>query len=72
MSSKTCQMCGCNQFRADRALAGRLICIKCGRPADLAIKTINRRKYRLKSSRKIKFYFIVVVVLIVAIMLAIA
>ena len=32
MRNNRCKNCGGNDFRADRALAGRLICTKCGSP----------------------------------------
>ena len=32
MSRSICRNCGSDSFRADRALAGRLVCTKCGTP----------------------------------------
>ncbi|MAH56990.1 MAG: transcriptional regulator [Synechococcus sp. ARS1019] len=32
LSSHSCRQCGSRSFRADRSLAGRLVCTRCGAP----------------------------------------
>ncbi|WP_392351727.1 TFIIB-type zinc finger domain-containing protein [Parasynechococcus sp.] len=32
MSVRPCRQCGSRSFRADRSLAGRLVCTRCGTP----------------------------------------
>lgn len=34
MSTRRCTQCGSSSFRADRSLGGRLVCNRCGTPAD--------------------------------------
>ncbi|MAN18544.1 MAG: transcriptional regulator [Synechococcus sp. EAC657] len=34
MSTRRCVQCGSSSFRADRSLGGRLVCNRCGTPAD--------------------------------------
>ena len=51
MKPSLCNSCGGSSFRADRALAGRLVCNKCGTPFDSNRKfnnRLNRKKIRGK------------------------
>lgn len=34
VNSRRCARCGASSFRADRSLAGRLVCSRCGAPAS--------------------------------------
>lgn len=34
VNSRRCERCGASSFRADRSLAGRLVCSRCGAPAS--------------------------------------
>ncbi len=56
MSQNTCYRCGNSQFRADRALAGRLICSVCGTPAG--IRPHKKSKIGLAAVRSQKLRFL--------------
>ena len=52
MPTAVCLNCGSREFRADRALAGRLICKRCGyalgaRPSSQGQRQVGRRRWRL-------------------------
>ena len=52
MPTAVCLNCGSREFRADRALAGRLICKRCGyalgtRPSSQGQRQGGRRRWRL-------------------------
>ncbi len=43
MITKKCLVCGSCNFRADRALSGRLVCISCGNPYGVRKKGRNKK-----------------------------
>lgn len=67
--SGRCSRCGSNSFRADRSLAGRLVCTKCGTPAGQG--NINRTYQRNTRSinRRWKWWLIGLGVLILVVIL---
>ena len=42
MPAIRCRNCGANSFRADRALAGRLVCNQCGIPYGNKVSPKNK------------------------------
>ena len=60
MKSK-CVFCGGFEFRADRALAGKIICVTCGRP--LSSRPIKFLNYKNKFSLNKKFILIALIIL---------
>ncbi len=63
-----CYHCGSSTFRADRALAGRLICANCSAPLD----TRNSKFRIIKTNRrsKIGFYLLIIVFIFLIIVFA--
>ena len=59
MLNRNCLNCGSTNLRADRALAGRIICNDCGSP--LGVKSYKRRfDFNLDTRKKsLMLYFIV-------------
>ena len=55
MKGNSCKRCGARSFRADRALAGRLICSRCGMPAGAYISN-TRQTRKLQSMNSINIY----------------
>ncbi|TCD57169.1 transcriptional regulator [Synechococcus sp. BS55D] len=47
-----CRQCGCRSFRADRSLAGRLVCARCGCPVGQGRAAF--RQERFSSSRWVR------------------
>ncbi len=59
MMSKRCNVCGSNDFRADRALAGRLVCNQCGTALGLGNpKRNNFNKYTKKHNKRLFIYIL--------------
>ncbi len=55
-----CFYCGSKDFRADRALAGKLICIRCGRP----ISNVNNFRKSLNINRSNNFLIIFIITIL--------
>tara|TARA_B100000700_G_C14304402_1_gene516350 strand:+ start:314 stop:526 length:213 start_codon:yes stop_codon:yes gene_type:complete len=58
-----CYVCGSSDLRADRALAGRLVCTSCGNP--YGIKKVGRNKvnkFNLISLNKKYLFFISILI----------
>ena len=61
-----CQNCGSRRFRADRSMAGRLICQNCGLAAgSRAVRFTTRSKRRSNAKRWLVILLIAVIVLVV-------
>ena len=71
MRKPICRRCGGHLFRADRSLAGRLVCCACGSPfiEGKFIKSANDKYIGLKRPNPRKTLMIGVVVLIIIIIL---
>lgn len=70
MSRNRCFVCGGFNFRADRALSGRLVCTSCGNPYGVrrtSRKRINNYNLFLIDSKKLFFIFLSIIVLLIAI-----
>ena len=69
MNPSHCYICGSTQFRADRALAGKLICTKCGSPAGVRRNRLHRknvaRSNRLSNTNVIVIIIIIIVSIII-------
>ena len=58
-----CDYCGSSQLRADRALSGRIVCMRCGRPTNgrsFTGKTLIRKPRKI-----LKNYLFLIIVLFV-------
>ena len=56
MNTNRCNVCGSNSLRADRALAGRIVCNNCGSPVGVRLrksKTFFRTKRNSSRNRSI-------------------
>ena len=51
MNTQICSSCGSKEFRADRALGGRLICSNCSRPIGSNPYKVSSRTFKLKFSK---------------------
>jgi len=61
MNKNKCLVCGSFNFRADRALSGRLICISCGSP--YGVRKVGRKKSIAHNALSIinkKLFFIII------------
>tara|TARA_Y100001968_G_C19362075_1_gene720379 strand:- start:1054 stop:1269 length:216 start_codon:yes stop_codon:yes gene_type:complete len=70
MIKNKCLVCGSFDFRADRALSGRLICISCGNP--YGVRKIGRNKFVNKnhiSFNNKKFFLIFLFIIVLFIIL---
>ena len=69
MIKNKCLVCGSFDFRADRALSGRLICISCGNPYGARRVTSNKlnNKNSLFNIKNLFFIFIAIIVFIIVI-----
>ena len=69
MIKNKCLVCGSFDFRADRALSGRLICISCGYP--YGVRRAGRNKFMNNASiintKQFLFIFLLVFVIIIVI-----
>ncbi len=69
MGNNRCKSCGGKKFRADRALAGKLICATCGSP--IGTRTFNRShrsgKY-VRLDKSLIVYIIIALVLLLIIL----
>ena len=67
MIKNKCFVCGGYDFRADRALSGRLICMTCGNP--YGVRKVTRKKsinisYSLIDSKRVIFISLLILVVI--------
>ena len=62
MIKNKCLVCGGFDFRADRALAGRLICISCGNPYGIRKISRNNNLFFFRSK---KIVFIIILLLVI-------
>ena len=61
-----CQNCGSRRFRADRSMAGRLVCQNCGLAAgSRAVRSTPRTSRRNNTKRWLVILLIAVIVLVV-------
>ena len=72
--TSVCQNCGSRRFRADRALAGRLICQSCGlaagtRPNQRRAKQKPASHANLQSRRRLLWFLLLIGVAIVVVVL---
>ncbi len=70
MTKNKCLVCGSFNFRADRALSGRLFCTSCGNP--YGVRKVGRNKLNNNSSsfinnKSLFFMFLFVFVFIIVI-----
>ncbi len=69
MIKNQCFVCGSYQFRADRALSGRLVCISCGNPYGVKKlgknKSINNNFSFIKTNKFFIFLIIIVILIII-------
>tara|TARA_Y100001968_G_C19425572_1_gene754143 strand:- start:1524 stop:1736 length:213 start_codon:yes stop_codon:yes gene_type:complete len=69
MFKNKCYVCGCYDFRADRALSGRLICMSCGNP--YGVKKYSKQKlnsrYRFLNTKKLFLIILLILVFIIII-----
>ena len=69
MNPSHCYICGSTQFRADRALAGKLICTKCGSPAGARRNRLYPKNYgssnRLLNINVVLFIIIIIISIII-------
>ncbi len=68
MGNNFCHQCGSRKFRADRSLAGRLVCISCGLPIGKNNVT-SRFNKRSKSNRNLYWIPISVITFLIVIYL---
>ena len=64
MGVARCRNCGSNSIRADRALAGRLICNQCGCPLEGPFSSGKNLSLTSKSIGGRKTYFLVAILII--------
>ncbi len=64
MATKICLKCGCSNFIADRALAGRIVCSRCGTPYERGNAFIAKR-----SNKKIRNLLVILAITIFTIVL---
>ena len=70
MPSEICHRCGSRSFRADRALAGRIICTKCGIPYNKSqVYNLKLYKNNLLRLSKNKFLMIIFFIILLVIFL---
>ncbi|MBW3041814.1 transcriptional regulator [Prochlorococcus marinus] len=65
MIKNKCLVCGSFDFRADRALSGRLICISCGNPYGVRKFARNKSNKKYSSPKNIKKLLIILLLIIV-------
>tara|TARA_Y100001968_G_C19342576_1_gene710308 strand:+ start:602 stop:814 length:213 start_codon:yes stop_codon:yes gene_type:complete len=65
MIKNKCLVCGAYEFRADRALSGRLICISCGNPYGVRKVIRNQSGNNINYLIKNKLFFIFLIVLVI-------
>ena len=70
MIQRSCSRCGSLSLRADRSLAGRLVCRECGTPIDINPKSIFRPSGNKNFFRRKKYLIIVLVVIIILLALS--
>ncbi len=69
MFDRRCARCGSTSFRADRSLGGRLVCSRCGVPADQQARRSNGgRAIRSTRMNPGGFWIWVLVALIVVVL----
>tara|TARA_B100001250_G_C19692106_1_gene740793 strand:+ start:649 stop:864 length:216 start_codon:yes stop_codon:yes gene_type:complete len=68
MTANKCLVCGSFNFRADRALSGRLVCISCGNPYGVR-KTGRNNLNNFNNILFNKRYFLFLSILILALIL---
>ncbi len=68
MKTKKCNWCGGQRFVADRALAGKLICSKCGKNYGSGIQRIENKflsKVIINKHKKLLLYFFGIIIFII-------
>jgi len=71
MIKNKCLVCGGFNFRADRALSGRLICTSCGNPYGVK-RLVRNDLYDVKNKNiKIKYIFLIFLFILVFILVII-
>jgi len=64
MSNIRCKTCGSKDFRADRALAGRLFCVRCGSPIGTKIfNSKNSSGKHIGFNTSLSLYIIIALVI---------
>ncbi|MGC6483479.1 MAG: transcriptional regulator [Synechococcus sp.] len=67
--ASVCSQCGSRSWRADRSLAGRLVCTRCGTPQGAGSGT-SRSLQRGRGTRgRLPWWWWVVLVLVVALLI---
>ena len=66
MAIRACKFCGSTGFRADRALAGRLVCRVCGKPIDSPSTQgiINTLPLALKRNKRWVYILVILVIFV--------
>tara|TARA_Y100001968_G_scaffold294808_1_gene301682 strand:+ start:911 stop:1123 length:213 start_codon:yes stop_codon:yes gene_type:complete len=69
MIKNKCLVCGSFNFRADRALSGRLVCISCGNPYGFRKVGMNKSNniYSSLNNKRLFFLFLTIFVFILII-----
>ena len=62
-----CMVCGSFDFRADRALSGRLVCISCGNPYGVRKIGKNKLNKNMMNTKNVFFILLFVCVFILVI-----
>ena len=65
MIKNKCFVCGSFNFRADRALSGRLVCISCGNP--YGVRKLDRDKstnHNFLFIKKNKFFILLFIIVV--------
>ena len=61
-----CNYCGSVNLRADRALAGKLICISCGKTVSAKVSYID---FKPRRKNRIVYYILLIILVIMFIIL---
>ena len=72
MATTVCQNCGSRRFRADRALAGRLICMDCGMAAGTRPSRRSGAKKKAASGTNRWGWFLLLLIVVMVLVLLMA
>ena len=72
MATTVCQSCGSRRFRADRALAGRLICMDCGMAAGTRPARRSGQRINPSSGTNRWGWFLLLLIVVMALVLLMA
>ncbi|WP_353291494.1 transcriptional regulator [Synechococcus sp. M16CYN] len=69
MANSVCQNCGSRHFRADRSMAGRLICQGCGLAVGSRVRQTSLRQSKQPGSRSWKWILGLMVLVIILVII---